>query len=953
MAIFTKIFDSNDKELKRLEPDVKKINNLFETYKDLKPAEIKQKVVDLKEKIEKRKIDYTADKGKIQKSLIDFMPEMFALVKAASKKSVGITHFDVQLLAGIELFKGNLCEVATGEGKTFAATLPLSFYALCGRGAHCVTVNDYLARRDAEWAGNIYNSLGLTVAVNTPKAAYKFVPDSELPPEILEQKKNDDNYKSKFPILNRMHGLNLVECTKHEAYNCDITYSTNNEIGFDYLRDNMARSKSDMVQRDYFFCIVDEADSILIDESRTPLIISSPVEESSELYVKFAQIARTLQNEVDYTIDEKSNSVNLTESGNDKVEKIVGTDNIWENYSLAHHLENALKAKELFKKDKEYLVYDGQIVIVDKFTGRLMQGRRFNEGIHQSIEAKEGVKIQNESQTFATITFQNYFRLYKVLSGMTGTALTEAEEFNKIYKLDVVVIPTNQPMVRKDYSDVVFKNSSGKFKAVIKEIKEKNETGQPVLVGTTSVENSEILSEMLSKVGVKHNVLNAKYFEKEAEIIANAGHIGQVTIATNMAGRGTDISLEKGVIELGGLHIIGTERHEARRIDNQLRGRAGRQGDPGSSRFYVALDDEIMRLFGGNTVSKIMGGFGISEDLPIESGILSKQIESAQKKVEGSNFDVRKNLVEYDDVLNIQREIFYKKRRAVLDTFEIDESLSEDEKEEKYTAAKEYVLSKLNEVIGNIIDINSNDSEIDSDQFTTIMTEFENIVPKELIDLTLKTEGGSYDEWLKLLTLKRPIISEMLKEQIEIILEECYNYHCEIITPQVFAQVAKDTMLGTMDYLWMQHLEAVDSLREGIFLRGYAQQVPLVEYKNEVYNLFDTLMTSTDADISKRLFKVATTSTGIDINKLITEHIQANIQTLTQNQPQEEIGNIAPLRKEDFSKPINNPKPTFQEKVRQVTANKKVGRNDPCPCGSGKKYKKCHMLSDQQSAANN
>ena len=659
MSFLDKIFDSNQKQLRKLGPFIEEISAKEEEISSLTDSQIKDRISKLKG--DGRKIS----DDKIPDFIDDNLVEVFALVREATKRVANIRHFDVQIMAGVALAQGKLTEVATGEGKTLIATLPLTLYSLLDRGAHIVTVNDYLARRDGEWCGHIYNFLGLSVGIITPSQAYRY---ASL--ETLEKEgKSKDLLKSSLPNvakLNNMNGVFLVECSKKEAYACDITYGTNNDLGFDYLRDNLVYSKHDMVMRDLFFCIVDEADSVLIDEARTPLIISDPVVGETQKYILFARLASTLSEKDDYELDEKNQAVTLTESGIDKVERFLKLDDIWSDYSITYHLENALKAKAFFKKDDEYIIKDGKVVIVDEFTGRLMPDRRFSEGLHQAIEAKEGVEVLQESKTLATITFQNFFRLYKYLSGMTGTALTEAEEFFKIYKLDVIVIPTNKPNIRIDSPDRVYRNKKAKFNAVIEEIETLHSKGVPILVGTTSVEASEELSLMLKAKGISHSVLNAKYYDKEAQIISHAGEKSQVTIATNMAGRGTDIVLGEGVKELGGLHVIGTQRHESRRIDNQLRGRSGRQGDPGYTRFYVSLDDDLMRIFGGESVARILGGIGISEDIPIESRLITKQIESAQKKVEGHNFDIRKTLVDYDDIMNKHREVIYSRRRKFL-----------------------------------------------------------------------------------------------------------------------------------------------------------------------------------------------------------------------------------------------------------------------------------------------
>ncbi|MBZ9577566.1 preprotein translocase subunit SecA [Patescibacteria group bacterium] len=655
MSIIAKIFgDANEKYLKKLEPTIKKINSLEPEFEKFSAQKLKEKTNEFKERLKKGE------------SLNDLLPEAFALVREASKRTLSQRHFDVQLIGGIVLHQGKIAEMKTGEGKTLAATLPLYLNALKERGAHLVTVNDYLARRDTVWMGQIYDLLGLTVGCITHDAAFLY----------------DSEFKEKDKIRDKLGSFKVIEdflrpASRKEAYLTDITYGTNNEFGFDYLRDNMVYDLKDQSQRDFHYAIVDEVDSILIDEARTPLIISAPAEESTERYYQFARIAERLKENEDYTIDEKIKAATFTEAGQNKIVQSLGSDPWAENdIATTHQLEAALKAKTLFKRDKDYVVKDGQIIIVDEFTGRLMPGRRWSGGLHQAVEAKEGVKVQPESRTFATITFQNYFRMYQKLAGMTGTAVTSAEELDKVYGLEVIIVPTNKPLIRKGLPDRIYKTLNGKFEAVVKEIKEKHQGGQPVLVGTVSIEKNEYLGKLLEREGIPHQILNAKHHEKEGEIIAQAGKMGAVTIATNMAGRGVDIILggnppgleeQKKVIEQGGLHIIGTERHEARRIDNQLRGRSGRQGDPGSSQFFVSLEDDLMRIFGGERIKGLMETLKVPEDQPIEAKMISKAIESAQSKVEGMNFDARKHILEYDDVMNKHREVFYKKRRELLE----------------------------------------------------------------------------------------------------------------------------------------------------------------------------------------------------------------------------------------------------------------------------------------------
>ncbi len=881
MSFLDKIFDSNQKQLRKLGPFIEEISAKEEEISSLTDSQIKDRISKLKG--DGRKIS----DDKIPDFIDDNLVEVFALVREATKRVANIRHFDVQIMAGVALAQGKLTEVATGEGKTLIATLPLTLYSLLDRGAHIVTVNDYLARRDGEWCGHIYNFLGLSVGIITPSQAYRY---ASL--ETLEKEgKSKDLLKSSLPNvakLNNMNGVFLVECSKKEAYACDITYGTNNDLGFDYLRDNLVYSKHDMVMRDLFFCIVDEADSVLIDEARTPLIISDPVVGETQKYILFARLASTLSEKDDYELDEKNQAVTLTESGIDKVERFLKLDDIWSDYSITYHLENALKAKAFFKKDDEYIIKDGKVVIVDEFTGRLMPDRRFSEGLHQAIEAKEGVEVLQESKTLATITFQNFFRLYKYLSGMTGTALTEAEEFFKIYKLDVIVIPTNKPNIRIDSPDRVYRNKKAKFNAVIEEIETLHSKGVPILVGTTSVEASEELSLMLKAKGISHNVLNAKYYDKEAQIISHAGEKSQVTIATNMAGRGTDIVLGEGVKELGGLHVIGTQRHESRRIDNQLRGRSGRQGDPGYTRFYVSLDDDLMRIFGGESVARILGGIGISEDIPIESRLITKQIESAQKKVEGHNFDIRKTLVDYDDIMNKHREVIYSRRRKFLNMMS-----------EAKSDYKSFVMDRIENQIQGIMSSHT-DVSFDESMLNIIITEFFSIVPKNLVEALLENSSSNLDEW-KLLILKSDKPYEKLHENLLLLAEEAFEYQRDVFGDEVYRKIVNDVYLQVMSFLWTDHIDAMNYLQQSIRLQGYAQVDPLTAYKSEAFNMFDRLIASIDFDFTRRVFYVQ----KIDI---------PNTQVAAGALPGQDIN----------------------------TPPRKVGRNDPCFCGSGKKYKNCH-----------
>ena len=799
MSIISSFFgDANERYIKSLKPIIEKINSLEEEVSKLSSEELKLKTKELKEKI---------------KNGEDVLPYAFALVREASKRNLNQRHFDVQLIGGIVLHQGKIAEMKTGEGKTLTATLPVYLNALEEKGCHVVTVNDYLSRRDAVWMGQIYDALGLSVSVLNHEQSFIY----------------DSNYKQEDDERDKLGGFKVVEkflrpCSRKEAYLADITYGTNNEFGFDFLRDNLCYSTAEMVQRGHHYAIVDEVDSILIDEARTPLIISSPDTESSNWYLEFAKIIPHLNKETDYEIDEKLRAVTLTEEGINKIERMLKVDNIYDKKGIKylHHLEQALKAEILFKLDKDYVVRNGEIIIVDTFTGRLMPGRRWSGGLHQAIEAKEGVKVNPESITLASITFQNYFRMFKKLSGMTGTAETSAEEFDKVYGLDAVVIPTNKPNIRKDLPDRVYKTEQSKFKAVAEEVKKRNETGQPVLIGTTSIQKNEYLSALLNREGIKHQVLNAKNHEKEGEIIAQAGALGAVTVATNMAGRGVDIALggnpvneeeKKKIIDLGGLYVIGTERHEARRIDNQLRGRTGRQGDPGTTQFFVSLEDDVIRIFGGDRIKTLMERFNLPDDALIENPIISKSIESAQSKIEGANFDSRKYVLEYDDVLSKHREVIYKKRKEILE---------KGEKKE----LKEDILPLIEKAGFTIEDYEKKEAELG----------IENM------------------------------------RQVEMI-----------------------ASLRALDTLWVEHLENMESLRESVRLRAYGQRDPLVEYKKEGHIMFKELLDNYEKLVINSIMRA-----GININ-------------------------VKP-----------------EEKRQTITQGvKEIGRNDPCPCGSGKKYKKC------------
>lgn len=889
MGILRKIFgSSNDREIKRLSKIADRIEALEPSMKALTDEQLRGKTAEFKQRLSNGE------------SLDELLPEAFAAVREASVRVLGMRHYKVQLIGGIVLHQGRIAEMKTGEGKTLVATLPAYLNALTGKGVHIVTVNDYLARRDSEWMGKIYEFMGLSVGLI-------------------------------------VHGMSSSQ--RKKSYASDIVYGTNNEFGFDYLRDNMVVYKEDIVQRELNYAIIDEVDSILIDEARTPLIISGAGEKSTDMYFAVDRFVARLKRDVDYEVDEKARTVNLTEEGVAKAEAYFNIENLAdpENTELFHHINQALKAHSLMKRDRDYVVKDDQVIIVDEFTGRLMMGRRYSDGLHQAIEAKEGVKVKRESKTLATITFQNYFRMYKKLAGMTGTAKTEEEEFKAIYGLDVVVIPTNKPMIRKDYNDVIYLNTRGKFKAVVEEIVQRYSVGQPVLVGTVSIENSELLSDMLKKRGIPHNVLNAKHHEKEAEIIAQAGRYKAVTIATNMAGRGTDILLggnpefmakkemrkqgyseelisqatsyvdtddpeilearrvyrslyekfekevekeRQKVIELGGLHVIGTERHESRRIDNQLRGRAGRQGDPGSSRFYISLEDDLMRLFGSEKIQSIVQSLGLEEDQPIEYGLLSRQIEQAQKRIEGNNFNIRKHVLQYDDVMNTQREVIYSQRRRVLEGEDL----------------RDAIMGMLDTFVDDIIQRFT--AEIHDPQEWNIKGMLEYL---ERIMLPSGSVVISEDE---LPNLTR----EELKRRIIEAAEAAYAKQEEENGPENMREAERVILLKVVDKKWMDHIDAMDQLRQGIGLRAYGQKNPVDEYRIEGYEMFEEMIHSIQEE---------------------TLHILFNIKIDREVPKREKVAE--PLETNRGNDGVRKP----------IVKGKKVGRNDPCPCGSGKKYKKC------------
>lgn len=895
----TSVFDSNNKQIKKTEPTLKKIRDLEEQVSKMSLDEIKARVKEMKADLAKNKLELPEDskrslrkiertKGlpayevEVQNKLKSYLPEVFAFVNEIYRRKMGFGYHDVQLQAGIVLADGQrLVEMKTGEGKTMTFQLPLALYAIAGRGAHLATVNDYLAKIGAEYAGHILSDLGITVGVITPQESFKFISD-----EDVKALKGEDVYnerKKQRMQIDNMTGLNLVSCPKKEAYECDITYGTNNEFGFDYLRDNMASDISRISQRELYFCIIDEADSILIDEARTPLIISAtPSDSDTEKYVRFARAVRELTEEADYIVDHKDRAVSLTEEGIKKVEEFLQVPNLWDDYSMAYHLENALKAKALFKRDDEYLVRNGEVLIVDEFTGRVMKGRRYSEGLHQAIEAKEGVEVKQESKTYATITFQNFFRMYKVLCGGSGTVLTEAEEFFKIYGVESMEIPTNKPAIRADHQDRIYKNQTAKFRAVAADIKERYQKGQPVLIGTVSVEKSELLSKLLDEEGVPHEVLNAKYHEQEARIVALAGRKGAVTVATNMAGRGTDIVIGGGsrgddawkeVVELGGLYVIGTERHDSRRIDNQLRGRTGRQGEPGETRFYVSLDDEIMRVLGGEVMSRILGMVRMDENMPIELKLISKQIETAQKRIEGMNFDTRKRVVEYDDVMNQHREVFYSKRYGFLNRVEnslgrfkddakfLDLNFEENkdlrpEYEQRVRDAQKDIKSEIEDIVmeeaAKIVSLNSQGKLSDSD-IKELAKDFLTLIPEEYLSSVLNvSEKNVADTIIENIKGKRFL--------------DVQNYLLDLVSKSFeqrmgefksdFYPLSKQVVLQQMDFKWVDHLEIMTDIRHGIGLQGYAQKDPLVEYKNKAFGVFESLIRNINSEIARSLFRI-------------------------------------------------------------------------------------------------
>ncbi len=851
--------DHQSKDIKRIRKIVEKINEIEAKYQtELTEADIPKKTAEFKERVAKGE------------TLDQILPEAFALLKNACRHLVGKTWqvrgfdytwdmvpFDVQMIGGIVLHEGKIAEMKTGEGKTFVCTFAVFLNALEGKGVHVVTVNDYLAQRDAEWMGGLYRFMGLSVGT------------------VLHGQGRDD---------------------KKAAYEADITYGTNNEFGFDYLRDNMAPSLEALVQRDLHYAIVDEVDSILIDEARTPLIISAPAEESTEKYSQYSKFVSFLSENVHYNVDEKERNVALTEEGIKKMEELMGVDNIYteKGFEEVHHIEQALRAHAVYKADVDYLVKDGQILIVDEFTGRLMPGRRFGQGLHQAIEAKEGVQIKRESRTLATITFQNYFRLYKKLAGMAGTAKTEEEEFQTIYNLDVYEIPTHRPVARVDKPDSIYKNTNAKFRAIAKRVKEMNERGQPVLVGTVSVEKSEALSKLFKQEGVNHNVLNAKFHEQEAEIISKAGEKGSVTIATNMAGRGTDIKLGEGVKELGGLCVIGSERHEARRIDNQLRGRSGRQGDPGFTQFYVSMEDDLMRIFGGDRMVSLMEKLGLPEDVPIENGIISRSIESAQTKVEGKNFDIRKHLVEYDSVLNMHRDIIYKRRRKLLEN----------------TNLKNDIIVLIEQTAEHIVLAHPGDTKEIFETVSALHRDPKTPLARETLE--------GLDQEAMIETVKNYLLEEYLEKEKA------------LPTPDIMRKAERAVSLRTLDMLWMRHIDELKDLRDAVSLSGYGQRNPLIEYQNKAFELFEELIQKIDENTIRSLF-----------------HVKINVQIVKKPEPAAETSNPVGPTQTNEKEIVENTEESFATAKKGTIDMNDIGRNDPCPCGSGQKFKKCHLIGKE------
>jgi preprotein translocase subunit SecA len=888
--IFKSFFDYNQKEINRLQKKITEINALEDKARGLKDSQFAAETKKLQKIVQ-------ADENKTD----EILPWAFALSREAARRTLGQRHFDVQLIAAVALHEGKITEQKTGEGKTLSSVPALYLNALSGDGAHLVTVNDYLARRDCGWMGTVFNFLGLTTAAMISERSF-----------IFDEKFNDAD-----AVDWRLQHLKPV--SRKEAYLADITYGINSEFGFDYLRDNMAQNPDDMVQRKYHYAIIDEADSVLIDEARTPHIISAPNEEDTSKYYLYPKIINQLTEKTDYVIDEKLRTANLTDAGIKKIEGILNVSNIYEkDFDTLFHIEAALKANTLFKKDKDYIVKDNEVIIVDEFTGRLLQGRRFSEGLHQAIEAKESVTIQRESKTLATVSLQNYFRMYKKLAGMTGTATTEAEEFHKIYNTDVISIPTHLPLMRKDEPDMIYKTEKGKFNAVVEEIASNYRKGRPILVGTTSIEKNEHLSKLLSNKGIPHQLLNAKNHEQEAKIIAGAGERGAVTVATNMAGRGVDIVLggafptdEKKVnawqkkhdevVGLGGLYVLGTEKHESRRIDNQLRGRSGRQGDPGESRFFVSLEDDLMRIFGGEQISKMMTFLNFPEDQPLTHSMVSRAIEQAQVKVEGFNFDIRKHLVDFDDVLNKQRQIVYELRKKML----FGSKNNADFRQTIQEIFIEEIAVLVNNYMINIEALTDEDKK-------KLVQEIAMMIPFDETELLSMIESKNQEK----------IINFLNK-----IVDSQYNSREKKLGKEIWGDIVRSVVLSTIDKFWMDHLTAIEDLREGINLRGYGQLDPLVEYKNEAYSMFEKLISNINFEVTRRLFKIE-----------VSFESKVEPPVHTHEQPKMILQSASAI--DPFSQGQEK-KPETAAPI-QSNPHKKLGRNDKCWCGSGKKYKKCH-----------
>ncbi|MGD0976815.1 MAG: preprotein translocase subunit SecA [Minisyncoccia bacterium] len=930
MSFISKIFgDANLRAVRQLEDQVAAINELEPKFELFSREELKNKTDEFKKRLSDGSPPHSNMSGGGE-TLDDILPEAFAAVREASKRTLGQRHFDVQLIGGMVLHAGNISEMKTGEGKTLVATLPAYLNALTGLGVHLVTVNDYLSRRDAVWMGQIYDALGLTIGVLNHEASYLYDPSHGRNHEsgIMNQEEKDHN--SEFVIHNSKTGEKedaldktrditggfrvihefLRPVTRREAYLADITYGTNNEYGFDYLRDNMAYNSLEKSQaKGHNFAIVDEIDSILIDEARTPLIISAPDMESTQLYETFSKITPRLTKEEDYTVDEKLKAVSITEKGIEKVERMLNVKNIYEEGGTryVHQLEQALKANILFHRDKDYVVKNGEVIIVDEFTGRLMPGRRWSGGLHQAVEAKENVLVQKESKTLATITFQNYFRLYGKLAGMTGTAQTSAEEFHKVYKLEVISVPTNKPMIRADEADRIYKTEEGKMKAVAREVKERHDSGQPVLVGTTSISKNEILSAYLNNEGVPHKVLNAKNHEQEGEIIAQAGHVGAVTVATNMAGRGVDIILggnppsadeAKKVIETGGLHVIGTERHEARRIDNQLRGRSGRQGDPGSSQFFVSAEDELIRIFGGDRLKNLMERLGVGEDDAIENRLISRAIEQAQTKVEGNNFDIRKYVLEYDDVMNKHRTAIYGLRNEILGSKDVKEKIVG------------YIDDNIDKIVNSHFDLPSEGID-ERNHAKEIAEDFKMMIPVD--------DGGMG----KIIEVAKTDDREKIREFLTQIADLTYAEKEKQLGEEGMRNLERMLMLRVIDEIWVDHLEQMEYLRDSVRLRAYGQRDPLVEYKIEGQKLFNELQSAIGNQVANIIYKIGP--------------VQQPVRKVAMDERKPDIANQ--------ESGVMNRANQNQNQTVISSGQKEPGRNDPCPCGSGRKWKKCGLIN--------